>query len=970
MQHLWFLGEKQTPIHESAGFAKKLAKMFMVLIALGFLLTPTEAMAQPFGSGMQTLRDALAGNIAAQTQLASDLIGTTPAVSVAQFLTNVRNAVAGGSLPGTLSVLDQAIAGNTASLATLQNALGGNSFFYYVDDGFGGPGFGITNCFDGTTGFTYYIPNCQANDLVNFIIAGTGSVGVQTMIAFLQGQAGAVSTINWLFNNFNVYLRDTLVNAMGGGSVPTAIANLQQVVLGDPFYLDIFMINVIDAFNQVGVIAPIDQLTLDWVNLTGPLIVAGPPTPGPPPGPIGSPAPTVPPPGPALPPGYTLAELTAILADLVTAGIIAAADVPGLIAAYFTPPPPPAPAPGPSPGPAWTPAPLPTFTIADPAPGPSSTCSTSSAPLTGNFATDPCTWTRDSGFAGNWSDNFYGDPFIEHQGGWQVVEFVAHWWNDEFGPALQNMATQLHASMIDQTRQIASMADTHDMTKSARQLQQRELEAKTRLAPNEKTCAPASALAAQPMGERSSTALKNALRNDLTKQTNAAPGTTAAISAGADAKERFGVFCDRFLDPTINAGRNGCPSSATPGSIPDGDIDVEGIMFRDTIDFSDEDLRVATTTMLRNLITTDVIDKLPPNADTTPEGREWILKQEHIKAIRNIATDAVTAIISRRMALPEAAAAGAMIPPPAPPYAGNVGDGSYLAFLEALGNRESSGRCDIRGGDDGDGDGKGNFLGKYQMGKGALFDAGCLANMGGGMDPTTWNFASSCQGYPVNSVSSYLANCDAQLAAVSAYHVVKYNSISACAKAQIGGYYNGVQITPSGLLAAGHLIGQGGVNCMLGCSGCSGSTSDAFGTNGSEYLTKFGGYEIPSDATSGSYTNMAGNPPDPRPVNEIIREIREKAGVSPERISDVPSYNEIMQALTKERFYDPDYFIRIANNLGALKQEQNIVGAYITIQLQDIYKLQEQINSLMGARASIKMNNNPLPSRVQDTPLQ
>jgi hypothetical protein len=186
----------------------------------------------------------------------------------------------------------------------------------------------------------------------------------------------------------------------------------------------------------------------------------------------------------------------------------------------------------------------------------------------------------------------------------------------------------------------------------------------------------------------------------------------------------------------------------------------------------------------------------------------------------------------------------------------------------------------------------------------------------------------------------------------------------------IGSYYNGVQVTPSGLLAAAHLIGAGGVNCMLGCPGCTGNQSDAFGTHGSEYLTKFGGYDIPMDITSGTFTNMMGSPPDPRPVNEIIREIREKAGVSPERISDVPSYNEIMQALTKERFYDPDYFIRIANNLGALKQEQNIVGAYITIQLQDIYKLQEQINSLMGARASIKMNNNPLPSRVQDTPLQ
>ena len=69
-----------------------------------------------------------------------------------------------------------------------------------------------------------------------------------------------------------------------------------------------------------------------------------------------------------------------------------------------------------------------------------------------------------------------------------------------------------------------------------------------------------------------------------------------------------------------------------------------------------------------------------------------------------------------------------------------------------------------------------------------------------------------------------------------------------------------------------------------------------------------------------------------------------------------PSYNEIMLAMTKERFIDPNYFARVQNNPGALKQEQASVDAFTTIQLQDIYKLQEQINALLAARASLKVN--------------
>jgi hypothetical protein len=118
---------------------------------------------------------------------------------------------------------------------------------------------------------------------------------------------------------------------------------------------------------------------------------------------------------------------------------------------------------------------------------------------------------------------------------------------------------------------------------------------------------------------------------------------------------------------------------------------------------------------------------------------------------------------------------------------------------------------------------------------------------------------------------------------------------------------------------------------------------------------------------------MAGNS-----VATKIGEIRTRAGIDPSRISGSgaagappePSYNEIMLALTKERFFDPEYYARMANDDGALKQEQTSINAYMTITLQDIYKLQEQINALLAARAAIKFEREPAPSRAEAEPVK
>ncbi len=152
-------------------------------------------------------------------------------------------------------------------------------------------------------------------------------------------------------------------------------------------------------------------------------------------------------------------------------------------------------------------------------------------------------------------------------------------------------------------------------------------------------------------------------------------------------------------------------------------------------------------------------------------------------------------------------------------------------------------------------------------------------------------------------------------------------------------------------------------------------------TQGQEYIIRLQHLEainnIAADVVGGIISRRAALPVTDTAIANKIDEIREAAGIplcssSPPAgtpcASATPSYNEIMKAMTQERFYDPRYFTRVQNNIGALKQEQASVDAYTTVQLQDIYQIQEQINALLAARAALKLQVQSNPNMSQSAP--
>lgn len=167
-------------------------------------------------------------------------------------------------------------------------------------------------------------------------------------------------------------------------------------------------------------------------------------------------------------------------------------------------------------------------------------------------------------------------------------------------------------------------------------------------------------------------------------------------------------------------------------------------------------------------------------------------------------------------------------------------NGTYNDFLNALGQRESGGKYSITN--------WAGYLGKYQVGEAALVDSGYFKSKGSPFDN---KFAGTWTGKnDVTGVKSFLNNPKAQEAAIRDYMQVQWRYLKANGSTQyVGKTVNGITITPSGLLGASHLVGQGAVRTYLKSNG---KVIPKDGNNVSleTYLKKFNGYDTPFKSTS------------------------------------------------------------------------------------------------------------------------
>jgi integrating conjugative element protein (TIGR03758 family) len=171
--------------------------------------------------------------------------------------------------------------------------------------------------------------------------------------------------------------------------------------------------------------------------------------------------------------------------------------------------------------------------------------------------------------------------------------------------------------------------------------------------------------------------------------------------------------------------------------------------------------------------------------------------------------------------------------------------GAYADFLNSLARRESTGNSHIVN--------QYGYAGLYQMGESALIDAGYYHR--DGTEKNDWR--GSWTGKDgMNSLNDFLNTPATQTQAITGYHDVLWDQIKARGlDNRVGQTYKGVPITQSGLIAAAHLIGTGGLrSCLNG-----GTCTDANNTTALSYMGQFGGFDVASITGS----NPSPIPPSP-----------------------------------------------------------------------------------------------------------
>ncbi|NMG30159.1 transglycosylase SLT domain-containing protein [Aromatoleum evansii] len=190
---------------------------------------------------------------------------------------------------------------------------------------------------------------------------------------------------------------------------------------------------------------------------------------------------------------------------------------------------------------------------------------------------------------------------------------------------------------------------------------------------------------------------------------------------------------------------------------------------------------------------------------------------------------------------------------------------TYTDFLKALGQRESTMNPRVTN--------QFGHVGLFQFSEAALQDVGLYSGDG---TPKTNDWTGTFTGkYGVSSLADLLANPDAQVQAVSAYHRQMWNTLTKVygAESYLGTTINSVPITASGLVAAAHLVGAGTVGEWLKSGGAT-DPADGNGTRLVSYLGQFAGYTLafapPSYAEVLAGTPSGGSPgghvPTPSPL--------------------------------------------------------------------------------------------------------
>lgn len=212
--------------------------------------------------------------------------------------------------------------------------------------------------------------------------------------------------------------------------------------------------------------------------------------------------------------------------------------------------------------------------------------------------------------------------------------------------AWTGMSNQLSASVIDETRQVASLHDSSSVTSVARQIQNKEVEARRTYKPTEEGCQFDTTAPYRARAGGTGRAVSRAMTSGVGNLGNNKQGTPAAQGTAAWQKSRYENYRTNFCDASANGGTG---ANCADGSMKNAHILPSKTIFgNETIDMTDPGVVNAVNELTLNITGFEVGDPIDPEVLKQPSGSEQRQLNREYLAQMDVTTSLVTSIIGER----------------------------------------------------------------------------------------------------------------------------------------------------------------------------------------------------------------------------------------------------------------------------------------------------------------------------------
>jgi hypothetical protein len=104
-------------------------------------------------------------------------------------------------------------------------------------------------------------------------------------------------------------------------------------------------------------------------------------------------------------------------------------------------------------------------------------------------------------------------------------------------------------------------------------------------------------------------------------------------------------------------------------------------------------------------------------------------------------------------------------------------------------------------------------------------------------------------------------------------------------------------------------------------------------------------------------------------MGDLVKTLREGAGIPLDEISANPSYKEVLHAMSVDRFNSGDYAVDLIGDQSKLEMEKLTINSFYLMQLRDYYELLERTALALSVQVSVMADKIQLPGVALDRAL-